>query len=175
MRNFSYPDLSNAPTIGAITSSGGQTNILSPDGLGIDNPTISASSFSSNFGSGTEQSNFNFDETWVFDFGTPVVVDSIDFDSLDGGTALDTFTFSIAGSSFMFTNSNTDGSDISTDPFSGLVIAAGQDISVSFSAADNSAAARIASITVAAVPEPSSLLALLGVASAGSIIRRRRS
>jgi len=171
--SFAYPDLSNAPTIGGIITTGGETNIISSDSLGVDNPTITAGDFSNDFGSGTEQSNFNFDETWVFDFDAAVTVDEIDFASLTG-TDGDTFTFDIGGNQFVINDANTT-SDLATDPFSGLVINAGQDISATFSSSenDNSAVSRIVSITVTTIPEPSFAI-LLSSAVPAHLLRRRR-
>lgn len=171
--SFSYPDLSSAPTIGGILTTGGETNILLSGSLGVDNPTITAGDFATSFGPGSEQSNFNFDETWVFEFDQPVTVDEIDFASLTG-TDGDTFTFDIGGNVFVVNDGNTT-SDVSTDPFSGLVIGAGQDISVTFSSAlgDTSAVSRIAAITITVVPEPALPMFLASAVPAWWLGRRR--
>ena len=163
---FAYPDLSAAPTIGGILTAGGETNILGSGGLGVDNPTIGANDFQNAFGPGSEQSNFNFDETWTLQFDKAVVFDEIQFASLSGA---DSFSVDIGGSLFSVT------SDPASNPFSGLEIDAGTDISFTFNGDSNDDQARIDSFTVSvvAIPEPSSF-ALLGIGAFATGLRRRK-
>lgn len=170
---FSYRDLDDAPSVGAIIHTGGSTRIDGAGGLGIDNPTLSATTFQTHFGVGNETNNFNFDESWTFQFDQAVRLDSIEFASMNTD---DQFTVSIAPGTFHLGNlGNT-----YTDPFAGQLILAGQPITMTFSGNELRDQARILSFavtpfapTASAVPEPStlSLLALLLLAG----IRPRQS
>ncbi|QDS94454.1 hypothetical protein FF011L_32330 [Roseimaritima multifibrata] len=163
---FSYRDLDDAPSVGAIIHTGGSTRIDGAGGLGIDNPTLSAPTFQTHFGVGNETNNFNFDESWTFQFDQALRFDSIEFASMNTD---DQFTVSIAPDTFHL----GDLGNTYTDPFAGQLILAGQPITMTFSGNELKDQARILSFavtpftpTASAVPEPStlSLLALLLIA-----------
>lgn len=164
-----YRDLTNPTSPGAILTSGGSTSINLSNGIGIDNPTITANSFQTTFGPGDETNNFNFDESWIFQFDQDVIFDELDFVSLD---AQDRFRVSIAGNEFIFDNGPS--FDKFTDPFAGTNVVAGTSISFLFDPTNQDGSSRIASFTVtaSAVPEPSTT-ALLGMIVLGGILSQR--
>ena len=156
-------------TLSALNGDGGGTNVTSAGDLGINNPSINNTNYAS-FGTGSESSNFEPGESWVFEFDTDVVFDLIDFASLGAG---DTITLSVEGGpSVDFVDGTT--SDIFTDPLSSLVIPAGTDLTFSVSGDLSTTNVRIADFSVIAViPEPSTttFLGLLGLFAS---LRRRR-
>ena len=139
----------NQNLTGAIVDA--TTNISSQqNSLGVNNPTISTVNFDNMFGLGTESSNFNFDESWTFEFDFDVVVDQIDFTSLNvAGEELIVTIEGVAGT-FVF----TDGADGDTfdDPF-GMTITAGTDVTIAGGANMFATGARLNTMTVSAASD----------------------
>ena len=162
----------------ASAGGGGGTNVAASDSLGINNPSISNGAFETAFGPSGETTNINPGEGWVFEFDTDVVFDFIDFASIG---ANDEASISIAGGPTVLFGDGT-ANDIFDDPFSGFVIAAGTDITLSLPAGGSSGTLnqpgdliRVTSFGVNAVPEPGSLSMFALFISSYCFSRKRRS
>ncbi len=168
------PEYVSGAATGVTLSAAAGANVLTNVGfgqtsLGINNPSISDSAFQAAFGPSGESSNFNQNEAWVFEFDTAVTVEQFDFASLD---AADQFTVTVEGVATPFVFNDDGGTaDVYDDPFNGLLIPAGSDVTLTSTGAIDGIV-RIASLTVA-VPEPASV-GLLGGAMLALVARRRR-
>lgn len=148
-----------------------ETNITFGGQFGVNNLSIGNGAFDTATGAGSsESSNFNFLESWTFEFDEDITFVSIDFASLGGG---ENFDVTIGTDTFSF----ADGAagDIFNDPFAGLEIAAGTDITFTANGSLGGTNIRIDEFVVdvvAAVPEPGS--ALFGCIAFGLLSTRRR-
>ena len=167
---FDSMSMLTGSTIAAVTNVTG-----SPGGnFGINNLSISNGAFNTATGAGGSESvNFNFQETWTFNFDQDVTFTTIDFASLGGNETFEVNIGGTGGSDFTF----ADGAagDIFNDPFAGLLITAGTNITFVADGSLQTTNLRIDSfqVHVAVVPEPST--AMFGcVAALGLLSRRRR-
>lgn len=131
-------------TISAVTSIGTSNN-----SVGINNQSIGNTDYRvfAGIDSGTEGNDFNLGESWVVEFDTDVIVQEINFASID----VDGFAVvEIEGVATPFQFVDGTPNDDFADPFAGLVITAGTDITFSVDGAPN-ASVRISEITVETV------------------------
>ena len=135
----------NLDLTGALTDA--TTNISSQqNSLGVNNQTISTNDFDAMFGLGTESSNFNFDESWTFEFDVDVVVTQLDFTSLNvAGEELEITIEGVMGA-FVFAD-GAEG-DIFDDPFAGQTITAGTDVTLRGVGTQLTTGARVSTMTV---------------------------
>lgn len=98
------------------------TNVSGSNGLGIDNPTITSSHFTS------ESQNIHPDESWTFKFGRDVILQQIEFVSL-GST--DRANVTVAG---LTSVDYVGGGDVKNNPFGSLLIPANTTITFTNSA-----------------------------------------
>lgn len=167
----------------AAAGQGGATNIAgNQDALGI-NSAVSNGDFDT-LGAGTESGDFNPNESWVFRFDQDIEFNTLEFESVVNVDILNVF---VDGTLIQTFNGNFDGNTTGVDlgALDGLTIAAGSEITFGIDGvnvpeaiddADNpSTSVRLESFTVhaKAVPEPSSLLALVGIAGLATVRRRR--
>lgn len=153
------------------TTGGVVTNIGSPDALGIANPSISNNQFDT-IGGGNESNDFNTGEAIVFSSDQDVIFTAIELESVVG---TDTFTVSVDNVAVL----ETVGEDvfIGLGGLADLQIAAGSEITFAAGGPVATSSFRLETFTVdvvPAVPEPSSMLAIAGVAGLFVARRRRR-
>lgn len=161
------------------------TSIPNGGGLGVNGPLSNGDfeTFAGGNGGGvsSEGNQFNVGEGVVLSFDTDVIIDEFDFQSFEAGSG---FVVSVAGGpSLTLGQVQSPETNDFADPFSGLVIAAGTNITFEAFGPSNPDQTpdaftdiRISEILVdtnVAVPEPSSL-ALLGLLGGLVAIRRRR-
>jgi len=137
------------------------TNILNSGLFGINTDNQQDDSTSNDTGF------FNFGEGWVFSFDQDVTLGDLVFDDLgdEGETA------ELQSSAFSTLSFSTDGSNSLGDTF----VAAGTPITLTTGVEGDDQGFRVISIsfTPVAVPEPSSLLGLMGMAGLIAVKRRR--
>ena len=150
-----------------------QTNATGSGGgnFGVNNLTITNAAFNTATGAGgSESANFNYLESWTFEFDTDVTFKTFDFASLG---ANENFDLTVGGTTFQFFNGNTN--DIFDDPTGDLFITAGTDITFTAVGSLETTNIRIDTIEVhvTAVPEPGSI-AFLGLFAFATVVRRKR-
>lgn len=153
------------------------TNIAgNRDRIAVNNPSINNSGFDEiDTGGGvTESSDFNTGEGFIFNLSGNAAIDVIEFENLNPGNI---YTVSVDGGpsqAFDDPDGNVTGTGLGT--LEGVEIAAGTSITIEVSGPLVSNRGGIESITfhTIAVPEPSSLLALMGMAGLVAARRRRR-
>ena len=160
------------------------TSIPNGGGLGVNGPLSNGdfATFAGGMGGGvsSEGNQFNVGEGVVLSFDTDVVIDEFDFQSFEAGSG---FVVSVAGGpSLTLGEVQSPTTNDFADPFSGLVIAAGTNITFEAFGPSNPDQTpdaftdiRISEILVHTnvVPEPSSV-ALLGLLGGLVAVRRRR-
>ena len=159
-----------------FTSNGANvtTNIAgNRDRIAVNNPSISNNNFDLIDG-GTESSDFNSGEGFIFNLSGNAAIDVIEFENLDPGNI---YTVSIDGGpsqAFDGPDGNVTGTGLGA--LEGLEIAAGTSITIEVSGplVDNRGGIESITFHTIAVPEPSSLLALMGMAGLVAARRRRR-
>ena len=150
------------------------TNIAgNRDRIAVNNPSINNTGFDLIDG-GAESSDFNTGEGFIFNLSGNAAIDVIEFENLNPGNI---YTVSIDGGpsqAFDDPDGNVTGTGLGT--LEGVEIAAGTSITIEVSGPLVSNRGGIESITfhTIAVPEPSSLLALMGMAGLVAARRRRR-
>lgn len=157
-------------TLSAADGDGVTTNISGQDALGLNNPSINNTDFDT-IGAGSESSDINTGESWIFSFNEDVIFDIIEFESAVSGNL---FTVLVGGSSIETLdgpNGNVSGSGLGG--LNGLTISSGTEITFLAGGPVLDTDYRIESFTVTVVPEPSSSL-LFGLGALGLIARRRR-
>ena len=157
---------------------GGQTtNISGQQALGIANATINNDAFDllgTTTNNGAESSDLNPDESIIFTFDRDVEFTRINLESFAG---VDVFTVSVDGgvSENGFGDAVNAGAGLGA--LEGVTIAAGTEITFATTGDDSTTSIRIEDFQVhakpAAVPEPSSLLAIAGMAGLIAVRRRR--
>ena len=135
---------------GSDPESGLLTNIRGNGDLGVNHPLNNASLESAGL-PGSEVSNFNVGEGVVLEFDEDVVITQIDFASIDvraADGALETFDVNIEGVAETF-NFGVEGTqDRFDNPFDGMVITAGTDITFTATGDADFVSMRIDEITV---------------------------
>ncbi len=161
-------------TLSAASGGGVTTNVggVSSNALGINNPSISNTGFGTAGGStdaGGESANFNLDEAWVIEFDKPVIFSLFDFSSMGGGDAFEVTIEDFGTASFPDNGS----ADDYADPFGGLIIPAGKDVTFRATGVLADLGIRITEIHVKTIPEPASCsLLVIGLVAAAA--RRRK-
>ena len=153
------------------------TNIAgNRDRIAVNNSSISNTQFDliDTAGGVTESSDFNTGEGFVFNLSENAVIDSIEFENLIAGNI---YTVSVDGGPSQ-TFDGLDGNITALGALGGVEIAAGTSITIEVSGplVDNRGGIESISFDVveaAAVPEPSSLLAIAGMAGLFAVRRRR--
>ena len=153
------------------------TNIAgNRDRIAVNNPSINNSGFDEiDTGGGvTESSDFNTGEGFIFNLSGNAAIDVIEFENLNAGNI---YTVSVDGGpsqAFDGPDGNVTGAGLGA--LEDVEIAAGTSITIEVSGPLVSNRGGIESITfhTTAVPEPSSLLALMGMAGLVAARRRRR-
>jgi hypothetical protein len=172
-------DASNVPTgntLSALVGTGGAaTNIISgQEAIGVNNLSYGNTAYQTAFGIGSESGSFNWNEAWVVEFDQAVRFSEIDFSSIDTNEQFEVAVEGVVGT-FTFAGTaagGATGGDFA-DPFSGLIIPAGSDITFLATGTPSVVSVRISEFTVETVPEPGSgLLTLL--ASGLLALRRKR-
>jgi len=176
-----YEQISTAPedwaatglTLSALAGDGVVTSIGTSNSLGINNQSIGNSDyedFIQGNTAGAEGNDMNPGEAWVIEFDTAVTITEFNFSSIDNpGEA---FEVTVEGGSTFTFGDGMAGDDFA-DPFNGLVIPAGTNLTFAAVGPIETTNIRIAEITVETIPEPSSLL-MLGLGAFGVSLRRRR-
>lgn len=167
----------SVPATNGTTFTSGQTsdavvNITDAAGLlGINNNSITNTPFDTLTGALNESSTINNGESWTFNFNEDVIFSEIDFAALDGSEVA---LINIPGIG-NFTFADGTSGDIFNDPFAAAVISAGTSITLTGGGgADTSFTLNDFTVqVVATVPEPNSLLALIGLAGLLASKRRR--
>lgn len=181
VRTPEYDSTGSLPTLTGNTLSSangdGEATFISGQGaLGINNSSINNSSFDL-IGDGSESFDFNPGESLVFTFDRDVEFLSIELESVQ---ASDSFDVLVGGISVL----ETQGDDSFIDDLGGLAnltIAAGTEITffvdgvLATATGGPATSLRVETFQVhaKAVPEPSSLLALAGIAGLVAVRRRR--
>ena len=162
--------------LSALAGENVTTNIAgNRDRIVVNNPSISNSQFDTITTAGVESSDFNSGESWVFNFDQAVVFDTIEFENLEAGNI---YTISIDGGvsqAFDGPDGNVNGTDLGL--LDGAVIAAGTSVTIAVSGPliDNDGGIESFTVdTISVVPEPSSLMVLVGMAGIFAARRRRR-
>jgi autotransporter-associated beta strand protein len=153
-------DASNVPTgstLSALAGTGGAaTNIISgQEAIGVNNLSYGNTAYQTAFGIGSESGSFNWNEAWVVEFDQAVKFSEINFSSIN---ADEQFEVAIEGVVGTFTFAGTaaggaTGGDFA-DPFSGLIIPAGSDITFLATGTPSVVSVRISEFTVETIPEP---------------------
>ena len=130
-------------TIEAVTSIAGNS-------IGIGNPSISNADFETFKGStaGEEGTDFNLGESFVIEFDTDVTIQEFNFSSIDEDGF---FIVEVEGVATPFNFVDGTAGDDFDDPFEGMVIPAGTDITFSVGGPSQEASVRITEITVETV------------------------
>lgn len=164
-------DVLTGNTLSALGMDGVKTNItVSTSAIGVNHPSYSNAGYQTAFGPSDEASSFNLNEGWVIEFDTSVTFAEINFSSIDDNEQFDVTIEGVIGT-FSFTNIT--GLDDYSDPFNGLEIPAGADITFFATGNQDTVSVRITEFTVETIPEPSGvLLTLLG--SVLFTLRRKR-
>ena len=165
----------NGNILRASNDDGVTTNIAgNRDRIAVNNSSISNTQFDliDTAGGVTESSDFNTGEGFVFNLSENAVIDSIEFENLNAGNI---YTVSVDGGPSQ-TFDGLDGNITALGALGGAEIAAGTSITIEVSGplVDNRGGIESISFAVAAVPEPSSLLAMAGMAGLFAVRRRRR-
>ena len=165
----------NGNILRASNDDGVTTNIAgNRDRIAVNNPSISNTQFDliDTGGGVTESSDFNTGEGFTFNLSENAVIDSIEFENLNAGNI---YTVSVDGGPSQ-TFDGLDGNITALGALGGAEIAAGTSITIEVSGplVDNRGGIESISFAVAAVPEPSSLLAMAGMAGLFAVRRRRR-
>lgn len=148
--------------------SGVLTNVSNQDALGIANPSISNGNFDL-IGGGTESSDFNAGEGFIFSFDQDVIFTSIELESI---VATDIFSVLIDDTNVLTATGDDQFLD-SLGGLDGLTIAAGSEITFLAGGDLATSSFRIETFEVDIVPEPSSS-ALIGLGGLMMLARRRR-
>ena len=132
-------------TIDATTAIGSSNNAI-----GVSNPSISNGDFEIFTGSsvGNESLDFNFGESFVIEFDTDVIIQEFNFSSIDDDGGF--FIVEIEGVATPFNFANGTPGDDFDDPFAGMVIPAGTNITFGVGGSQE-ASVRISEITVETV------------------------
>ena len=150
------------------------TNIAgNRDRIAVNNPSINNTGFDLIDG-GAESSDFNTGEGFIFNLSGNAAIDVIEFENLNAGNI---YTVSVDGGpsqAFDGPVDNVTGAGLGT--LEGVEIAAGTSITIEVSGplVDNRGGIESITFHTIAVPEPSSLLALMGMAGLVAARRRRR-
>jgi hypothetical protein len=171
---LSAPDFGEPDPYTNIITTGVDTSIDNPRGLGINNPSTNNGDFNAATGAGgSEGNNINYLESITVDFDKTVTMTSIDFAALDGSVEFVRINVAGVATNYDFFNGNSN--DIFSDPLSGLVITAGTDVTFTGLGSAGDTNMRIDQFTVEtiAIPEPGSI-AMLGLGSVLMMVRRRR-
>jgi len=126
--------------------SGLLANIRTGGNLGVNHP-LGNSDFESAGGPSGEVSNFNTGEGIVIEFERDVIVSEIDFASIDAVNG-ESFDVNIEGVAETFNFGEEGTRDIFVDPFGGMVITAGTDITFTGTGPLETTSVRIDAITV---------------------------
>ena len=120
------------------------------DSIGVSNPSITNGDFETFTGvmEGTESTDFNFGQSFVIEFDTDVIIQEFNFSSIDDDGGF--FIVEVEGVATPFNFANGTPSDDFDDPFEGMVIPAGTDITFSVGGSQ-AASVRISEITVETV------------------------
>ncbi|TWU34587.1 hypothetical protein Q31b_55420 [Novipirellula aureliae] len=164
-----YTDPFDGTTTGTVTAT---TNIGS-NAIGINNPTYSNNAYDTLTGQTADESgDFNPGEAWVIEFDKNVMITEFNFSSIDGVDEF--FDVTVEGNPTVFSFTDGTSGDDFADPLSGLVVAAGTDVTFAARGTIGGTNIRISeiSVTVVAIPEPSSL-AVLGLGGMMMFVRRR--
>lgn len=167
----------NGNILRASNDDGVTTNIAgNRDRIAVNNPSISNTQFDliDTAGGVTESSDFNTGEGFTFNLSENAVIDSIEFENLVAGNI---YTVSVDGGPSQ-TFDGLDGNITALGALGGAEIAAGTSITIEVSGplVDNRGGIESIGFDVveaAAVPEPSSLLAIAGMAGLFAVRRRR--
>ena len=132
-------------TIDATTAIGSSNNAI-----GVSNPSISNGDFETFKGStaGTESLDSNLGESFVIEFDTDVIIQEFNFSSIDEDGF---FIVEVEGVATPFNFVDGTAGDDFDDPFEGMVIPAGTDITFSVGGPSQEASVRITEITVETV------------------------
>ena len=156
----------------ASTGANVTTNIAgNRDRIAVNNPSINNTGFDLIDG-GAESSDFNTGEGFIFNLSGNAAIDVIEFENLNPDNI---YTVSIdGGASQAFNDPEGNVTGTGLGALEGVEIAAGTSITIEVSGPLVGNRGGIESITfhTTAVPEPSSLLALMGMA--GLVAARRR-
>ncbi len=161
-----------------------ETNIAgNQDAIGINNGSIGNTAFDNFIGSGTESSDLNSGEAWVFNFDREVDFTELEVESAVAGNILRVLVDGVLVETYDAPNGRVDSSN-GLGALAGFTIAAGSEVTFEidgplFPQADENSGQstdfRIESFTVhaKAVPEPSSLFVVVGMAGLFAVRRRR--
>ena len=172
--------LNNVPVLEDERVGDQQLTISVPTFSGLDNPTLNGSASaalgfginSGGFDDGFTAFDSDFMESVVISFSQDLFIEAIDLQSLDGfGGANDVFRVG----DVLINDSQTGASDVfsfinAANP-DGLFLEAGQTLLLE--ATDGAVALQTLTVQVSAIPEPSSMLGLMGLAGLFVLKRRR--
>lgn len=152
--------------IGGTTIASGSSG----EAIGLDNPTVDDTEWDTIGGDGNEETDMNHDESWIVSFNVDVFIDILDMESMSAGDSIIISVDDGVTSDVILGDSG--GADSFTDPLSGLLIAAGTEVTFTASG-DVSTDIRMESFTITGVPEPgAAILASLSLLSFVGIRRR---
>ena len=138
--------------------------------------TLGINNLSSNVPWSNDSRDFQPGEFWTFEFNRDVIFNFLNLSSFSN-TDGDTVIVSFGSSTFTLDQGDLDSSDDISDPFGGLVIPAGTDITFTGGGdpndPDDGSQWRMPGFTVETVPEPSAALLLL-MGGVAAIWTRRR-